>query len=62
MITIGVCIGRGAVIGCKTVITEDVPPHAIAMGNPSRILRFLDADDNEEARSAALREFGLLPA
>jgi len=59
----GVTIGRGAVVGCKTVITEDVPPYAIVVGNPSRLIRFLPPDDTEDVRHAALREFGLpLPA
>jgi carbonic anhydrase/acetyltransferase-like protein (isoleucine patch superfamily) len=55
----GVSIGRGAVVGCKTLITEDVPPYAIVVGNPCRIVRFLEPDDHEEARIAALREFGI---
>jgi len=61
VITGGVNVGHGAVIGCKTMITEDVPPYAIVVGNPCRLLRYLQADDGEEARSAALREFGLAP-
>jgi len=62
VITGGVTIGRGAVIGCKTLITEDIPPYAIVVGNPCRIVRFLEADDDEEARTAALREFGMAAA
>jgi len=56
-----VTIGRGAIIGCKTVITEDVPPYALVVGNPCRVLRFLEADDTEDVRLTALREFGLAP-
>jgi acetyltransferase-like isoleucine patch superfamily enzyme len=55
----GVSIGRGAVIGCKTVITQDVLPYAVVVGNPSRVVRFLEPDDDENARAAALREFAL---
>jgi len=50
----GVTIGRGAIIGCKTIITEDVPPYAVVGGNPARTVRFLDPTDTEEARTAAL--------
>ena len=32
----GVTIGRGAIIGAATVITKDVPPYAIMVGNPAR--------------------------
>ena len=32
----GVHIGKGAVIGAKTVVTHDVPPYAIMVGNPAR--------------------------
>jgi virginiamycin A acetyltransferase len=35
----GVRIGNGAVIGARSVVTKDVPPYAIAVGNPARIAR-----------------------
>jgi acetyltransferase-like isoleucine patch superfamily enzyme len=55
----GVTIGRGAIIGCRTVITADVPPYAIVVGNPARTVRFLKPDDDDAARAAALRTFGI---
>lgn len=36
----GVSIGTGAAIGAGTIVTKDVPPFAIVVGNPGRILRF----------------------
>lgn len=36
----GVNIGNGAVIGAEAVITKDVPPYAIVVGNPSKILKY----------------------
>ncbi len=42
----GVNIGNGAVIAAKSVVVNDIPPYAIAGGNPARPLkqRFSDAD------------------
>jgi len=34
----GVTIGEGAVIGANSVIISDVPPFALAMGNPAEVL------------------------
>lgn len=36
----GVTIGDGAVIGAYAVIAKDVPPYAIMIGNPCRILKY----------------------
>ena len=35
----GVTIGDGAVIGCNAMVTKNVPPYAIAAGNPAKIVR-----------------------
>jgi acetyltransferase-like isoleucine patch superfamily enzyme len=35
----GVCIGRGSVIGAGAVVTRDIPPLSIAVGNPARVIR-----------------------
>lgn len=35
----GLSIGTGAAIGAGTVVTKDVPPFAIVVGNPGRVLR-----------------------
>ncbi len=35
----GVTIGDGAVIGARSVVTRDVPPYAIALGAPARVVR-----------------------
>jgi len=34
----GVVIGEGAVIGAATVVTKSVPPGAICVGNPGRVI------------------------
>ncbi len=35
----GVKIGKGSVIGASTVITKNIPPYSIAVGNPAKIIK-----------------------
>lgn len=35
-----VTIGNGAIIGAGSVVTKDIPPYAIAAGNPARVIRY----------------------
>lgn len=41
----GVTIGEGSVIGAKSVVTKDIPPNVIALGNPCRVLRAITEAD-----------------
>ena len=34
-------IGDHAIVGAGSVVTKDVPPHAVVAGNPAKILRFI---------------------
>lgn len=36
----GVTIGDGAVIGARSVVTKDIPPYAIAVGQPAKVLKY----------------------
>ncbi|MFI4954552.1 MAG: CatB-related O-acetyltransferase [Gammaproteobacteria bacterium] len=40
MIMHGLNIGNGAVIGAGAIVTRDIPPYAIAAGNPARVLKY----------------------
>jgi acetyltransferase-like isoleucine patch superfamily enzyme len=50
----GVTLGRGAIVGCKTIVTGDVAPYDVVVGDPMRVVRRLDPDDTREARERAL--------
>ncbi len=41
----GVTIGEGAVIGAGSVVTKDIPPYVIAVGNPCRVVRAITEND-----------------
>lgn len=40
VITRGVTIGDGAVIGSNSVVTKSVPPYAIVVGSPAKIIKY----------------------
>ena len=41
----GVHIGDGAIIGANSVVASDIPPYAIAVGNPCRVTRMRFDDE-----------------
>ncbi|MEO5906196.1 MAG: acyltransferase, partial [Saprospiraceae bacterium] len=53
----GVNVGRGAIIGSKSVVVEDVPPYAIVVGNPGRIVRFLEPTDRKIRKEDLIKKF-----
>lgn len=38
----GITIGTGAMVAAGAVVTRSVPPHAIVMGNPAKIVGYVD--------------------
>lgn len=43
-ICMGVTIGDNAVIGAGSVVTKDIPANAVAVGNPARVIKYIDND------------------
>lgn len=41
----GVKIGNGAVIGAGSVVTKDIPPYAIAVGSPAKVIKYRFTED-----------------
>lgn len=41
----GVTIGQGAVVGANSFVNKDIPPYAIVVGSPARILKYRFNDD-----------------
>ena len=41
----GLTIGENAMIGAGSVVTKDVPPNAVAAGNPARVIRTIEPNE-----------------
>jgi carbonic anhydrase/acetyltransferase-like protein (isoleucine patch superfamily)/dTDP-4-dehydrorhamnose 3,5-epimerase-like enzyme len=50
----GITIGDGAMVGAGAVVTHNVPPHAKVVGNPARIVGYMDViRENQTAELVA---------
>ncbi len=52
LIAPGVRIGEGAIIGMGAVVLQDIPPLAIAAGNPAQVLTYRSKAEFDRAKSA----------
>lgn len=41
----GVEIGEKAIVGAGSVVTKDVPPFAVVVGNPAKIIEWIERDE-----------------
>ena len=44
----GVTIGKGSIIGARSVVVDDIPPYSIAHGSPAKVVRQLNESEKEE--------------
>lgn len=42
IIIAGVTIGENSIVGAGSVVTQDIPDHCVAVGNPARIVKRID--------------------
>jgi len=54
----GIRIGEKAMVGAGAVVTRSVPPHAIVVGNPARIIGYVDTIETGRIESQQLSKSG----
>ena len=47
VITSGVTIGKGTQVGAGSVVSRDLPPNCIAVGNPAKVIRRYNFENNQ---------------
>lgn len=51
VITSGVTIGKHSVIAAGAVVTKDIPPYSVAVGNPARVIKRYDFELKDWVRA-----------
>jgi len=57
----GVTIGPKAMVGAGAVVTRSVPPNAIVVGNPARIIGYVDAGEEKDSIDKTPLNVGVYP-
>ncbi|MBE9586360.1 acyltransferase [Mucilaginibacter sp. JRF] len=50
VITSGVTIGKHSVIAAGAVVTKNIPPYSVAVGNPAKVIKRFDFEVNDWVR------------
>ena len=56
----GVRIGKNSIIGAGAVVASDIPENAIAVGNPAKVIKYLDPEEKMTTRGHWLKDPGKL--
>ena len=43
----GIFIGENSMVGAGTVLTKSVPPNSLVYGNPGKIMKYFDLDEDD---------------
>ncbi len=58
----GITIGKDAMVGAGAVVTRSVPPYAVVVGNPARIVRYVEeAGSPAESQTVETRSSAIPP-
>ncbi|MCH7891717.1 MAG: N-acetyltransferase, partial [Gemmatimonadetes bacterium] len=50
----GITVGEGAMVGGGSVVTKNVPAHAVVRGNPARIVRYTNHEQEPSSAEASV--------
>ena len=53
----GVTVGRYAIVGANSVVTKEVPDFAVVVGNPAKVIKFLDKNKFSDRKKDLKRAF-----
>lgn len=56
----GVTIGTGAVVGAGSLVTNSIPPYAVAVGTPAKVIKYRFTEGEIEEHERLLKERGVL--
>ncbi|WP_107840268.1 acyltransferase [Metasolibacillus meyeri] len=56
VVTGGIRIGRGSVIGANTVVKKDIPPFSIVVGNPAKIIKMYNPQNSTWERTDSIEK------
>lgn len=62
VILTGVKIGKGAIIAAGSVVSRDVPPYGIAVGNPAQVKKFRFSQEQAVQHETLLHQRSLTPS
>jgi acetyltransferase-like isoleucine patch superfamily enzyme len=57
----GITVGRFAMVGAGTVVTRDVPPHGLVVGNPGRLVGYVCVCGSRLAAAGSCLSCGAAP-